>query len=139
MTTSPSTPMSPSIPLSPLAALADAPHFARDGFTFRPLAVPSRGSTELAAWALDMEPGARSETHSMDREEVFIVISGTVTATVAEREVIAGPGDAIIVPPHAALRIGNADAEVPARLTAVTSVGMRALVGGVPFTPPWAQ
>lgn len=124
---------------TPLSTLADAPRFARDGFTFRPLAVPSRGSTELAVWALDLEPGAASEAHSMDREEVFVVISGEVAATVAGREATAGPGDAIIVPPHAGLRIRNASAENPARLTVATSAGMRAVVDGVPFTPPWAQ
>jgi quercetin dioxygenase-like cupin family protein len=123
----------------PLSTHADAPQFTRDGFTFRPLAVPSRGSSELAIWALDLEPGARSETHSMDREEVFIVVGGTVTATVADQEVSAGPGDAIIVPAHATLQIGNASSEEPARLTAATSVGMRAIVGGAQFTPPWAQ
>ena len=123
----------------PLSTLADAPHFARDGFTFRPLAVPSRGSTELAVWALEVAPAACSESHSMDREEVFVVISGAVSATVADREVSAGPGDAIIVPPHATLRIRNDSAEHPARLTVATSVGMRALVDGAAFTPPWAQ
>ena len=122
-----------------LSTLADAPHFARDGFTFRPLAVPSRGSSELAVWALDLEPGVSSETHSMDREEVFIVISGTVSATVADREVTAGPGDAVIVPAHATLQIRNASGREPARLTAATSVGMKAVVGGASFTPPWAQ
>jgi len=123
----------------PLSPLADAPSFARDGFTFRPLAVPSRGSAELAIWALEVAPAACSETHSMDREEVFVVVSGAVSATVADREVSAGPGDAIIVPAHAALQIRNASAEHPALLTAATSVGMRALVGGAVFTPPWAQ
>ncbi|MEY9893319.1 quercetin dioxygenase-like cupin family protein [Catenulispora sp. MAP12-49] len=123
----------------PLSTLADAPHFARDGFTFRPLAVPSRGSTELAVWALDLEPGAVSETHSMDREEIFVVIGGAVCATVGGREATAGPGDAIIVPAHAGLQIRNASTEEPARLTVATSVGMRAIVGGAPFTPPWAQ
>ncbi|ACU74829.1 Cupin 2 conserved barrel domain protein [Catenulispora acidiphila DSM 44928] len=126
-------------PFSPLSTLADAQPFARDGFTFRPLAVPSRGSAELAVWALDLVPGARSETHSMDREEVFVVVDGAVSATVADREVSAGPGDAIIVPPHATLQIRNASTAEPARLTVATSVGMRAIVGGAPFTPPWAQ
>ena len=123
----------------PLSTLADAPSFARDGFTFRPLAVPSRGSAELAVWSLDLLPGACSETHSMDREEVFVVVSGEVAATVAEREVNAGPGDAIIVPAHARLQIRNADAGNAARLVVATSVGMRAMVGGAEFVPPWAQ
>jgi quercetin dioxygenase-like cupin family protein len=123
----------------PLSTLADAARITCDGFTFRPLAVPSRGSTELAVWALDLEPGVRSETHSMDREEVFVVISGAVSATVAGREVEAGPGDAIIVAPHATLQVRNASATEAARLTAVTSVGMTALVDGAAFTPPWAR
>ncbi|MEY9858097.1 quercetin dioxygenase-like cupin family protein [Catenulispora sp. GAS73] len=123
----------------PLSTLAEAPRFDLDGFTFRPLAVPSRGSTELAVWALDLEPGAVSETHSMDREEVFVVVSGAVSATVGERAVHAGLGDAVIVPPHTTLRLGNASAESPAVLTAVTSVGMTATVGGAAFAPPWAQ
>jgi quercetin dioxygenase-like cupin family protein len=122
-----------------LSTLADAPHFARDGFTFRPLAVPSRGSTELAVWTLEIAPGARSEPHSMDREEVFVVISGAVSAVVAGRELSAGPGDAIIVPPHATLEIRNAGAGEEARLTVATSAGMNAIVGGAAFTPPWAQ
>ncbi|MEZ0111738.1 quercetin dioxygenase-like cupin family protein [Catenulispora sp. EB89] len=123
----------------PLSTLAEAPRFDLDGFTFRPLAVPSRGSTELAIWALDLEPGARSQPHTMDREEVFVVVSGAVSATVGEREVQAGPGDAVIVPPHTTLRLGNASTESPAVLTAVTSAGMNATVGGAAFAPPWAQ
>ncbi|MGW2249969.1 cupin domain-containing protein [Kitasatospora sp. NPDC001660] len=66
-------------------------------FTFRPLAVPSRGSTELAIWALELAPGVHSETHSMDREEVFVVIEGKVSATVAGEDVRAEAGDAIVV------------------------------------------
>lgn len=123
----------------PLTTLADAPTFERDGFTFRPLAVPSRGSTELAIWALELEPGADSEVHSMDREEVFVVVEGEVGATVAGEEVLARAGDAIIVPAHAELQIRNACPRNPAKVTAVTSVGMKAIVGGASFAPPWAQ
>ncbi|NUR58873.1 MAG: cupin domain-containing protein [Catenulispora sp.] len=123
----------------PLTTLADAPTFELEGFTFRPLAVPSRGSTELAIWALELVPGATSEVHSMDREEVFVVVEGKVGATVAGEEVLAAAGDAIIVPAHAVLQLRNACAENPAKVTAVTSVGMKATVGGSSFAPPWAQ
>ncbi|MDH6577700.1 cupin domain-containing protein [Kitasatospora sp. MAP5-34] len=123
----------------PLSTLADAKVFARDGFTFRPLAVPSRGSTELALWALEIAPGAASEVHSMDREEVFVVITGQVCATVGGQELSAGSGDAIIVPARTLLQIRNAGSENPATLTAATSVGMKATVGDATFPPPWAQ
>ncbi|WP_411129243.1 cupin domain-containing protein [Streptomyces sp. x-19] len=123
----------------PLSTLAGAPVFDRDGFTFRPLAVPSRGSTELAIWSLELAPGAQSEPHQMDREEVFVVLDGEVSASLAGEEVLAGPGDAIIVPAHATLRLRNASAQAPATVTAVTSAGMKATVGGATFPPPWAQ
>ncbi|MYU55422.1 MULTISPECIES: cupin domain-containing protein [Streptomyces] len=123
----------------PLSTLADAPVFARDGFTFRPLAVPSRGSSELAVWALEIAPGSAGEVHSMDREEVFVVVSGKVSATVADQEISTASGDAVIVPAHHTLRIRNACATTPATLTAVTSAGMRATVGDATFPPPWAQ
>jgi mannose-6-phosphate isomerase-like protein (cupin superfamily) len=129
----------PATPTAPLATIADAKEFARDGFTFRPLAVPSRGSTELAIWALEIAPGAASELHSMDREEVFVVVRGQVSATVGGVEVDATDGDAIIVPTGALLQIRNACSQNPASLTAATSVGMKATVGDVTFPPPWAQ
>ncbi|RLU89145.1 cupin [Streptomyces griseocarneus] len=123
----------------PLSTLADAPVFERHGFTFRPLAVPSRGSTELAVWALEIAPGAQSEDHHMDREEVFVVTEGKVSADIAGQEVTAGPGDALIVPAHALLRLRNACPNTLATLTAVTSAGMRATIGDTVITPPWAQ
>ncbi|MER7989368.1 cupin domain-containing protein [Streptomyces noursei] len=123
----------------PLTPLADAPTFERDGFTFRPLAVPSRGSTELAIWALDLAPGVHSETHSMDREEVFVVIEGKVSATIAGEDVHAEAGDALIVPAHATLQLRNGCPRHPAKLTAVTSAGMQATAGGATFAPPWTR
>lgn len=122
----------------PHATLADAPTFQRDGFTFRPLAVPSRGSAELAVWALEVAPGAVSEPHSVDREEVFVLRSGTVSATVAGVESVLAAGDALIVPVGAELRLRN-DGERAAHLTACTSAGMKGTVGGQTFSPPWAQ
>lgn len=123
----------------PVSTLAEAKVFEREGFTFRPLAVPSRGSTELALWALEFAPGAVSEVHHMDREEIFVVVSGAVSATVAGEELTAGPGDAIIVPAGALLQLRNADPAAPASLTVVTSAGMRATVGNATFAPPWAE
>ncbi|MFD7665033.1 cupin domain-containing protein [Streptomyces sp. NPDC059788] len=120
----------------PLSTGADAPTFERPGFTFRPLAVPSRGSTELAIWRLHAAPLAASEPHSMDREEVFVVLDGRITATVGGEEVVAGPGDAVIVPAHTELCLRNGEA--PSTVNVVTSAGMRATLGDATFPPPWA-
>ncbi|WP_329460947.1 cupin domain-containing protein [Streptomyces sp. NBC_01431] len=92
----------------PLFTLAGAPGFDRGGFAFRPLAVLSRCSTELAVRSLELAPGAQSEPHHMDREEAFVVLNGEVSASIAGKEVLAGPGDAVIVPARSVLRLHNA-------------------------------
>lgn len=121
-----------------IATLAEAKVFTLHGFTFRPLAVPSRGSSDLAVWAVEAEPGAKSELHSMDREEVFVVQRGRITATVGGEHCEVGAGDALIVPPNTALEVRNGH-DGPTLFTACTSVGMKATIGGKVMSPPWAQ
>ena len=120
-----------------VATLSDAPEYALGDAVFRSLAVPSRGSTELAVWALDLAPGMNGEAHSLDREEVLVIHSGWISATIGTEEVQAGPGDAIIVPPHTSLSLRNATEE-PVRATAITSAGMQARLGDRTITPPWS-
>lgn len=122
----------------PHATLADAPVFSRDGFTFRPLAVPSRGSSELAVWTLEGAPGAASAPHALDREEVFVLASGSVRAQVGDAEHLLAPGDALIVPPGEQFQLSNADPERPAQLTVCTRAGIQATIGGETITPPWS-
>lgn len=119
------------------ATLADAPVFSRDGFTFRPLAVPSRGSAELAVWALEGAPGAASAPHSLDREEVFVVCDGSVRATIDGVEHVAAAGDALIVPADTPFQL-RTDGDGPARLTVCTRAGIQATVGGETISPPWS-
>ena len=122
----------------PLATLADAPTFSRGEFTFRPLAVPSRGSSELAVWALEVAPGAASEPHSLDREEVFVLRSGALVATLGDTRHALSPGDALIVPPGTTFALSNEGGE-PAAATVCVPVGFSARLNGAAFTPPWAQ
>ena len=51
---------------------AGAETFDLPGVTFTALAAPSRGSAELCAWLITVEPGLESpEAHSLDQDEVF--------------------------------------------------------------------
>ncbi len=122
-----------------VATFAEAPTFARDGFTIRPLAVPSRGSKELAVWSFEGEPGSATVEHSLDHEEVFIVQSGRLAGVIDGVEQAAGPGDALIVPVGVLFHLRVVGAE-PLRATCCTS---KELIGTVPgegsFSPPWAQ
>ena len=122
----------------PLATAADAPTLANDGFTFRPMAVPSRGSVELAVWIITVPAGAASVSHSVSREEVFLVSAGRLTAEIGELTLAAGPGDALIVPPDTEFHLHNPGPE-PAEATVITSAGITGRLGGTTITPPWAQ
>src|SRR3954451_18926168 len=58
---------------------AEAPHFELPGVGFVGLASPSRGSAGLCTWLLTVEPGRDpGEPHTLDQDEVFMVVSGTI-------------------------------------------------------------
>lgn len=116
----------------------DAKIFENAGFTFRPLAVPSRGSTELAVWSLTAAPGAASERHSVSREEVFVLHSGRMVAEIGDVRHVLRAGDAVILPPDTPGRLAN-DGAVAAELTVCTSKGIRGTIGEKTIDPPWAQ
>lgn len=120
-----------------LSTHADAPRFDVDAYAFYPLAVPSRGSTELAVWTVNAGPGASSAPHHHDREVVFTIVTGRMAARVGGIDVEAGPGDAIIVPANAMFELRNASTDLPASMTVITTAGMQATMGGNTFNPPW--
>lgn len=105
--------------------------FERHGFVFTPHATPSRGSTQIALWTVEVPPDARGERHSVDKEEVFHVLAGRVS--VHGREV--GPGETVVVPPHTDFELVGG----PATVLVATSVGITGLIGEERITPPWAQ
>lgn len=121
----------------PVATLSEAPEFVFGDATFRSLAVPSRGSTQFAIWALELAPGMSGDAHSLDCEEVLVIHSGRISAVIGEAEIEAGPGDAVIVPPRTSFVLRNATPE-PVHATAVTSAGFVATLGDKTMTPPWS-
>ncbi|MEZ0073724.1 cupin domain-containing protein [Planotetraspora sp. GP83] len=121
-----------------VATLADAPAFQFDGVTFRPLAVPSRGSTELAVWRAELPPGKVGAEHSLTHEEILIVLKGTVTGTIGGRPVVAGPGDAVIFPANTPGRLGNTSDTEPAEFICCTTAGIKGFIGDQTITPPWS-
>lgn len=101
------------------------------GFEFRPLAVPSRGTTEIAMWTVDVPEGGDGKTHTVSKEEVFYVLSGSVTI----QGHTAGAGDAIVVQPNTELSLTGG----PARVLVATSVGITGMLpDGQTITPPWS-
>jgi mannose-6-phosphate isomerase-like protein (cupin superfamily) len=122
----------------PVSTLATAEEIKFHGLTAHPIAVPSRGSAELAVWHLEIPPGLHGETHTVDREEVFVVRTGRLSGTLGGEPCEVGPGDALIVPPDVPFSLGNAGSE-RAHVLVCTSAGVLATLNGRTVEPPWSR
>lgn len=121
----------------PLATLADAPQFDLGALRIRPLAVPSRGSRELSCWRVDLPPGNSSGAHTVDKEQLVIVHDGTLTALIGPERLVAGPGDALVLPVDTTVEMRN-DSPHATSATVLATVGFKATAGGRTFAPPWS-
>jgi len=101
------------------------------------LASPSRGSAELSAWRLRLEPGTASPAHSLDREEVFVILDGRLRLTCDGVVEEAQAGGALIAPVGAEFTISN-PGPGPVDAVACAPSAIRATVGDQSFAPPWA-
>jgi len=115
----------------------DAIRYEVHGFTMRSLAASTSGSGELAVWSVEAPAGASGPPHTMSHEEVFVVCSGRLVATVGDEEFEIGPGDALVVPPGREFAMSNPFDE-PAEAVACTRLGMTATLNGQLMAPPWA-
>lgn len=121
-----------------LVRAADAPTFELPGVRFTGLAAPSRGSAETCAWLLTVDPGLVSpEPHVLDRDEVFLVLEGSIRLALDGDTAVAG--DAIIVPAGEPIQLVNSG-DSPARVHVAIRAGFaaRGADGSSIGTPPWA-
>lgn len=123
----------------PLITAAEAPRFENDHATFVGLAAPSRGSTENSTWRLTIKPGVDAPPHALDREEIFIALSGSMTVTMGEDVFSVEAGDALVVPAHQMFAMANPSTE-PFEALVVLPVGGQGLIPGQdPVIAPWAR
>jgi mannose-6-phosphate isomerase-like protein (cupin superfamily) len=120
----------------PVISPEQAPTFEAPGATITGLAAPSRGATDTAAWRIRFSGGHASPPHSLDREEVFVVLSGAVTARYADHSETAHAGGALIVP--AGVEFSVLAEGGPAEAVCTLPVGGTALLGADRIVPPWA-
>ena len=117
---------------------AQAPRFEIPGVTFVGMASPSRGSEQMCTWKIVVAPGHESDApHTLDRDEVFMVLSGAVRLADGGEQL--GPGDAMVVPAGEQIQVSNPGAE-PAEVIVAIPAGFSAIgADGTSFgTPPWA-
>ena len=103
------------------------------------VATPSRGAREVSVVRQRQQPGGANPEHIHDREEVVVVLAGSITVTAGEQSHLLGPGDAVIIPPRTSHRLENPGGE-PAEWLLVAPAGVRFFhATGEEGTPPWAR
>ena len=117
----------------------EAPVFDAEGTTVTAYAAPSRGSSEMSLWQIELAPGSTSPLHHMDCEEVFLGLQGQAVAAIEETEHLLGPGDCLILPAGTAFTL-HVPGDEPFFAMACIPVGGQATLvpEGTTFAPPWA-
>jgi quercetin dioxygenase-like cupin family protein len=123
----------------PVLHAQDAVQHQVHGATFLSYVRPSSGSTELCAWRLDVPDGTTGVPHRVSREEVLLVLSGVVTATIDGVTAAVPEGGVVHVPAGATFGLDN-HSGTPATAWVTTSIGLRAtLADGSTISPPWTH
>jgi quercetin dioxygenase-like cupin family protein len=116
----------------------EAPRFDVHGAKVVAYASPSRGSKSLATWRVTLDAGAASPLHSLDGDEVFIVLGGAADFQVDGKTLAVRAGDAITVSAGTKFRF-TAAGGAPFEAIACVTAGVQARVeDGAPFAPSWA-
>ena len=118
----------------------EAPVFDAEGTTVTAYAAPSRGSSEMSLWQIELAPGSTSPLHHMDREEVFLALEGHAIAAIEDREHALGAGDCLILPAGTDFTL-HVPGDRPFRALACVPAGAQATLvpDGATFLPPWAE
>ncbi|MFC9814478.1 cupin domain-containing protein [Streptomyces virginiae] len=93
--------------------------------TMTGLAAPSRGSSELSTWQVDMPAGATGPEHSVSREQVWTLTAGSLEVAFEGRTEKVAAGQTMVLPADAARRIHATEtfrAHVAMRADGVVSV-----------------
>jgi mannose-6-phosphate isomerase-like protein (cupin superfamily) len=125
----------------PVMGVIPAPHahtHELHGARFTSLATPSRGSSDTSVWLVEIDAETAGATHTLTREEVFVVLAGRAEVHLGAETSLAAAGDAIVVPAGVPFSLAPAGDE-PLRALCCLPVGGQGRLGdGEPFTPPWA-
>ncbi|WFB05774.1 cupin domain-containing protein [Streptomyces sp. LX-29] len=103
------------------------------------LAAPSQGSAELSTWRVELGADAATPVHVIDREQVWMPLSGAFEVEVDGRTQQAWAGQAVILPAGAVRRLKAVGG--PAEALVAMVVGGKAMMpGGEDKIPlPWAE
>ncbi|MGW0432845.1 cupin domain-containing protein [Micromonospora sp. NPDC003197] len=103
------------------------------------LAGPTQGSTELSTWRVRMAPDGQGPVHSIDREQVWMLLTGSVSIAVDGTARTVSAGQAAVLPAGVVRQV-TVD-EGPVEALVCMPIGGQAFVPGndEPRQLPWAQ
>lgn len=123
----------------PIIRAVNAPSFNLPGLSVIGLAAPSRGSRETSVWRLSLPAGTPGVAHCVDREEIFVALTGSAVVTLQEQRTEFRAGDTLIVAAGEVFSLANTSSE-PFDAIAVAPVGIRAhMPSGESLVPPWTE
>src|SRR5690242_18980992 len=123
----------------PVIHAADAEVFDVGHGTITALAAPSRGSSEVCAWHVELIAGADVPAHRLDREEVLVVTDGRMGVRFDAEQSLVDAGGAVVIPVGTWVALRN-EADQPVRSVAALRPGVTAeMQDGSTVAPPWAQ
>ena len=114
-----------------------ARQFAIENLTVTGFAAPSSGARETCVWKLALAPHTEGTPHSVDREEIFVVLAGRGVATLGGETIELEPGDTLIVPAQQTFALANPTGERFEAIAVLPVGGLAAMPAGEPFAPPW--
>jgi quercetin dioxygenase-like cupin family protein len=111
--------------------------FEIPGLRVASLAAPCTGSVETCVWHLTLAPGTPPTPHTVDREEIFVALSGEARLEIEGEETTVANGDVALIPAGRRFSLSNPSAEPFTALAVLPVGGKAALPGEEPFHPPW--
>lgn len=119
-----------------LLTSAGVPRHETPNAVMRTFAAPSLGASELSVWEVAMTAGQRGPQHTVDREQVWIVLEGELRVQFGGQDVTVRAGDALRLPPDTPRRVA---ATLSARaLVASPAAPMVTTAEGKTRPLPWA-
>jgi len=110
-----------------------------EGNAAGPTATHSTGASEISVIRQRQIAGGIGPAHHHDREEVLIILSGTVAVHAEDASHTADPGDAVIIPANLVHRV-ETTGEAPAEWLLVAPAGVGFFgADGERIFPAWAE
>jgi len=121
----------------PVVRSTESTTFETHGSRFHSFVSPSRGSSQLCAWRLDVPANLPGVAHRPSREEILLVLDGELHVTLDGIESQLRPGDVVLVPANSELRVDTEAQGASAWVT--TTPGLEAVTNdGTRIIPPWS-